>query len=66
MNLFFGLWYIFFGKWFLGYYIGYKFICWFEKDYFFEEILKFKREEIKGKILKFFFLNVFFFVNDVF
>ncbi|WCN28973.1 hypothetical protein [Thermococcus kodakarensis] len=53
LNPFFGSWYTLFGKRFLGYYIGYKFICWLEKDYSLEEISKLKREEIKGKILKF-------------
>ncbi|AMQ17682.1 hypothetical protein [Thermococcus peptonophilus] len=53
LNPFFGSWYTLFGKQFLGYYLGYKFIRWLERDHSLEKIAKLEREEIKDKILEF-------------
>lgn len=53
LNPFFGSWYVLFGKQFLGYYLGYKFIRWLEREYPLEEIAKLEKEEIKSKILEF-------------
>ena len=38
LNPFFGSWYALFGKQYLGYYLGYKFILWLEKGHSLEEI----------------------------
>lgn len=53
LNPFFGSWYVLFGKQFLGYYLGYKFIRWLEREYSLEEIAKLEKEKIKSKILEF-------------
>ncbi|ADT84059.1 DUF5700 domain-containing putative Zn-dependent protease [Thermococcus barophilus] len=53
LNPFFGSWYQLFGKQFLGYYLGYKFILKLEEKFSLEEIAKLEKEKIKGEILKF-------------
>lgn len=53
LNPFFGSWYTLFGQQYLGYYLGYKFICWLEQEFSLEEIATMEKEVIKRKILKF-------------
>ncbi|RLF84180.1 hypothetical protein DRN48_06150, partial [Thermococci archaeon] len=53
LNPFFGSWYTLFGKQYLGYYLGYQFICWLEQEYSLEEIAIMEKEVIKRKILEF-------------
>lgn len=53
LNPFFGSWYALFGKQYLGYYLGYKFILWLEEEHSLEEIATIEKEVIKRKILEF-------------
>lgn len=53
LNPFFGSWYRLFGKQFTGYYLGYRFIRWLERDYPLEEIAKLEKKELKHRILRF-------------
>ena len=53
LNPFFGSWYQVFGKQFLGYYLGYKFIVWLERQYELTEIARLKKNTIKEKIMEF-------------
>ncbi|AIF69481.1 hypothetical protein PAP_05380 [Palaeococcus pacificus DY20341] len=53
LNRFFGSWFEIFGKKFLGYYLGYKFIIQLERERTLEGIAKMDKEEIRAKILEF-------------
>ncbi|MBC7094357.1 DUF5700 domain-containing putative Zn-dependent protease [Thermococcus sp.] len=53
LNPFFGSWYTLFGKQYLGYYLGYKFIRWIEQEYSLENIAAVEKEVVKRKILEF-------------
>ncbi|AMM53417.1 DUF5700 domain-containing putative Zn-dependent protease [Pyrococcus kukulkanii] len=53
LNPFFGSWYQLFGKQFLGYYLGYKFIVWLERQYELTEIARLEKNMIKEKIMEF-------------
>lgn len=53
LNPLFGSWYQLFGKQFLGYYLGYRFIRWLERGHSFKEIALLRREDIEGKIFEF-------------
>ncbi|WP_456321479.1 hypothetical protein [Palaeococcus sp. (in: euryarchaeotes)] len=53
LNPFFGSWYTLFGKQYLGYYLGYKFIRWLEREYPLREIARLKKSDVKSKIFEF-------------
>ncbi len=53
LNPFFGSWYQLFGKSFLGYYLGYRFILSLEEKLSLAEIAKLEKERIKKEILRF-------------
>ncbi len=53
LNPFFGSWYQLFGKQFLGYYLGYRFILSLEERLQLKEIAKLEKERIKEEILRF-------------
>ncbi len=53
LNPFFGSWYQLFGKQFLGYYLGYRFILSLEERLQLKEIAKLEKERVKEEILRF-------------
>ena len=53
MNPFFGSWYQLFGRQFLGYYLGYKFILSLEERLQLEEIAKMNKRRVKREIMEF-------------
>ena len=53
LNPFFGSWYQLFGKQFLGYYLGYRFILSLKEKFSLEEIAKLEKKKIKEEILEF-------------
>ncbi len=53
LNPLFGSWYQLFGRQFLGYYLGYRFILNLEERLPLDEIARMDKEKIKGELLKF-------------
>ncbi len=53
LNPFFGSWYQLFGRQFLGYYLGYKFILSLEERLQLEEIAKMDKRRVKREIMEF-------------
>lgn len=53
LNPFFGSWYQLFGRQFLGYYLGYRFILRLEDRFSLEEIARMEKEKVREEILRF-------------